>query len=79
VPLAGKIVGLMDLPRLMDNLTVDHRRLDRLRLPTTPQPRQQQRDLFLGGMKGKNREGFRVSGTTLPRLGKSGYRRDVAF
>ena len=29
--------GLMDLSRLLDNATVDHRHLDKLRLPTTPQ------------------------------------------
>jgi hypothetical protein len=35
-------LGLMDLPRLMDNLTVDHKALGQsLRgLPTTPQPGQ---------------------------------------
>ena|SRR6266567_4526221 len=30
--------GLMDLPRLRENLPVDHRHVDTLRLPTTPQP-----------------------------------------
>ena len=38
--------GLMNLPHLMDNLTVDHRRLGKLRLPTTPQPQQQQEIYF---------------------------------
>jgi len=50
-----------------------HRRLDKLRLPTTPQnPNSNEGILFLAGMKEKSREGFKVGGATILRRGRVG-------